>query len=54
MKKYFTIALCQMKVVDNKKKNIFKAVKMIKEAGKTADLVVLPEMFKLGIIWLAR
>jgi omega-amidase len=45
MKKYFTTALCQMKVVDDKKKNLIQAVKMIKEAGKTADLVVLPEMF---------
>jgi omega-amidase len=45
MKKYFMIALCQMKVVDDKKKNQVQAVKMIKEAGKTADLVVLPEMF---------
>jgi predicted amidohydrolase len=45
MKKNFMIALCQMKVVDDKKKNQVQAVKMIKKAGKTADLVVLPEMF---------
>jgi omega-amidase len=45
MERYFKIALCQMKVVDDKKKNLVRAVKMIKEAGKTADLVVLPEMF---------
>jgi len=45
MKKYFRIALCQMKVVDDKNKNLFQAVKMIKEAGKSADLVILPEMF---------
>ena len=34
-----------MKVVEDKKKNQAQAVKMIKQAGKTADLVVLPEMF---------
>jgi omega-amidase len=45
MKKYFRIALCQMQVVDDKKKNNVRAVRMIKEAGKTADLVILPEMF---------
>jgi predicted amidohydrolase len=45
MKKNFMIALCQMKVVDDKKKNQVQAVKMIKKAGKTANLVVLPEMF---------
>lgn len=45
MKNNFMIAICQMKVVDNKKKNQDQAVKMIKKASKTADLVVLPEMF---------
>jgi len=40
------IALCQMNVVDNKKKNIRKAIKMIKEAKKQgSDIAVLPEMF---------
>jgi len=34
-----------MKVVDNKKKNLHQAVKMTKKAAKTADLVILPEMF---------
>ena len=40
------IALCQMNVVDNKEKNIEKAIQMIKESkNKGADLAVLPEMF---------
>ena len=45
MKNNFMIAICQMKVVDNKKKNIHQAVKMINKAAKRADLVILPEMF---------
>ena len=40
------IALCQMNVVDNKEKNIEKAIQMIKESKEQgADLAVLPEMF---------
>mgnify|MGYP003303340627 CR=1 FL=1 len=40
------IALCQMNVVDDKKTNIKKAIKMIKNAKKeNADLAILPEMF---------
>ena len=40
------IALCQMNVVDNKEKNIEKAIQMIKKSKKQgADLAVLPEMF---------
>ena len=40
------IALCQMNVVDNKEKNIEKAIQMIKESKKQgADLAILPEMF---------
>ena len=40
------IALCQMNVVDNKEKNIEKAIQMIKESEKQgADLAILPEMF---------
>jgi len=40
------IALCQMNVVDNKEKNIEKAVDMIKKAKKKdADIAILPEMF---------
>jgi len=40
------IALCQMKIVDDKKANIKKAYEMIKEASiQGARLVVLPEMF---------
>ncbi|MBO7734133.1 MAG: carbon-nitrogen hydrolase family protein [Methanobrevibacter sp.] len=44
--KSIKIALCQMNVVDNKEKNIEKAIQMIKESKKQgADLAVLPEMF---------
>jgi omega-amidase len=40
------IGLCQMKVVDNKKQNVKKALNMIKAAAKKgAELVILPEMF---------
>lgn len=40
------IALCQMNVVDDKEKNIEKAIQMIKESKEQgADLAVLPEMF---------
>jgi len=40
------IALCQMKVVDNKEKNIETAIDMIKKAKKQdADIAILPEMF---------
>lgn len=40
------IALCQMNVVDDKDKNIKKAIEMINEAvNKKADFIVLPEMF---------
>lgn len=46
MDKSFKMALCQMKVVDNRDENVKKAVKLVnKSAGKGADLVVLPEMF---------
>ena len=41
-----TIALCQMQVVDNKEKNIKKAIEMIEKAvANNADFIVLPEMF---------
>ena len=44
--KSIKIALCQMNVVDNKEKNIEKAIQMIKESKEQgADLAVLPEMF---------
>ena len=46
MEKEFKIALCQMNVSDNKKKNIEKAVKMIEEAVNLgADIITLPEIF---------
>ena len=42
----FTVAICQMKVVDDKQANIDKAKAMIREsASNGADMVVLPEMF---------
>lgn len=44
--KFFKIAVCQMKVVDDKHANIKKAVNMMREASENnADLVILPEMF---------
>jgi omega-amidase len=44
--KSFKIAVCQMKVVDNKTSNIKKAVHMMREAAQNnADMVILPEMF---------
>ncbi len=40
------VALCQMHVIDNKKKNLINAKKMIKEASsENVDLIILPEMF---------
>ena len=40
------IALCQMKVIDNKEENLKKAISMIKTASKMdANLIILPEMF---------
>lgn len=40
------VALCQMNVVDNKEKNIKKAIAMISKAKKKgAELAILPEMF---------
>ncbi|MDP1552858.1 MAG: nitrilase-related carbon-nitrogen hydrolase, partial [Methanobacteriaceae archaeon] len=42
----FKLALCQMKVVDNKNKNIDKAKSMVEESSRNGvDLVILPEMF---------
>ena len=39
-------ALCQMKVIDDKKKNIEKAKTFITQSvNKKADFIVLPEMF---------
>lgn len=46
MKEQFKLAVCQMKVVDDKKLNINKAVNMIETAARNnAHLIVLPEMF---------
>ena len=42
----FTLALCQMKVSDDKEKNIMTAERMVREASEAgAALAVLPEMF---------
>lgn len=44
--KMFTMALCQMRVVDDKKRNLAHAETMIGEAAQQgAQLVMLPEMF---------
>lgn len=44
--KNLKIALCQMNVVDDKDKNIQKAVKMVKNSKKEeVDIAILPEMF---------
>ncbi|MGF7119085.1 carbon-nitrogen hydrolase family protein [Methanobacterium oryzae] len=46
MKEFFKLAICQMKVVDEKRMNINRAVSMIEDAAQNkADLIVLPEMF---------
>jgi predicted amidohydrolase len=46
MDKSFKLAVCQMKVVDNKDDNLKKAVEQINiSTGNGAELVVLPEMF---------
>lgn len=46
MKEQFKLAICQMKVVDDKKLNINKAVNMIGTAARNkANLIILPEMF---------
>ncbi len=46
MREEFKLAICQMKVVDDKKSNIKKAQEMIESSALNgADMVVLPEMF---------
>jgi predicted amidohydrolase len=46
MKNNFKIALCQMKVVDDKRTNLEKATTMIETAARNGtEMVVLPEMF---------
>ncbi len=46
MKNKFKLALCQMKVIDDKNSNIKKALDMIEiSANNGSDLVILPEMF---------
>ena len=45
----FKIAICQMRVVDDKQVNIDKAKSMIKEsADNGADMVVLPDVNMTG------
>jgi Predicted amidohydrolase len=41
----FTVALCQMNVVEDKAENIEHALSMISEAASQSDLVILPEMW---------
>lgn len=46
MKKHFKLAICQLKVVDDKNSNVNRAVEMINQSSKNkADIVILPEMF---------
>lgn len=46
MKTKIKISLCQMKVVDDKNRNILKAIEMIyRSAQNNADVILLPEMF---------
>lgn len=46
MTKTLKLALCQMNVIDNKEKNIQKAMEIIEKAKKEdADIAILPEMF---------
>ena len=46
MKDQFKLALCQMKIIDDKDSNIKNALGMIKTAAENkSDLVILPEMF---------
>lgn len=46
MKNHFKIAICQLKVIDNKEANINRALKMINTSTQNnADMVILPEMF---------
>lgn len=45
MKDKFTVALCQMQVVEDKNDNVAHALGMIKKAARKADMVILPEMW---------
>lgn len=46
MKNQFKLAVCQMKVIDDKNSNITKALNMIQvSAQNKSDIVILPEMF---------
>ncbi len=45
MEDNFTVALCQMQVVEDKIENIKHAVSMISKAASQSDLVILPEMW---------
>lgn len=45
MKNNFKLAICQLKVVDDKKSNINRALEMIRTSAKDVELVILPEMF---------
>lgn len=46
MENHFKLAVCQLKVIDDKKANVNRALEMIKiSAENNTDVVVLPEMF---------
>lgn len=45
MKDKFTVALCQMHVVEDKGQNVTHALDMIKKAAQKADIAILPEMW---------
>ncbi|HML05560.1 MAG TPA: carbon-nitrogen hydrolase family protein [Methanobacterium sp.] len=46
MKNNFKLAICQIKVFDDKKSNINRALEMITTSAKNgADIIILPEMF---------
>ncbi|MCC7563521.1 MAG: carbon-nitrogen hydrolase family protein [Methanobacterium sp.] len=45
MKDKFTVALCQMQVVEDKNENVAHALDMIKKASQKADIIILPEMW---------
>ena len=50
--KKFSIALCQMKVIDNKKENLLKAKQLIETSVRNKlkpDLIILPEYFNCPV-----
>jgi predicted amidohydrolase len=45
MKDHFKVALCQMRVVEDKNENIAHALEIISQAAPQVDLAILPEMW---------